>query len=472
MDTTSTAGILAQFALLINVPEAALRLLVSILLGFPLAFFHRHYLYGKNPTQQHLYFIVSSLVLGYWNYGFNIVHPIAAICITFLILKIIGGSQISVLVIFLFNMIYLLYGYYTTSTKNYDITWTMPQCVLTLRLIGLAFNLMDGKISDDKLSAFQKETNIKKAPSFLEISAFTLFPGSFLIGPQFSYRRYEDYVNGKLINSDGISKPNCLTAAFTRASLGFVYVAVYKIGTIYINEQHLLNASFYESGFFKQCFILGIWGRLNLYKYISCWLISEGVCTMFGLTYNGKDEKGLEKWNGCENVKLGLFENCSEFNHYIMSFNINTNHWCAEYIYKRLKFLGSKLYSQLVTLLFLSVWHGFHSGYYLCFFMEFIIMYFEKDFFPVLQKCEEWQKLKTESVLVRIAIWITLKVYVLVFMGYALIPFVYLSYPSYTQVFASVYYCGHIVFLGYPLLAPFLKRLILKPKRPSRQHQE
>ena len=84
-------------------------------------------------------------------------------------------------------------------------------------------------------------------------------------------------------------------------------------------------------------------------------------------------------WNGCENVKLLKFETASHFNDYILSFNINTNTWCAEYIYKRLKFLGSKIYSQFFTLVFLAVWHGFHSGYYLCFFLEFMIMFAEKD---------------------------------------------------------------------------------------------
>ena len=103
------------------------------------------------------------------------------------------------------------------------------------------------------------------------------------------------------------------------------------------------------------------------------------VCITFGLTYNGRDENDEPKWDGCSNVRLLTFENATTFNHYILSFNTNTNHWCAEYIYKRLKFLGSRIMSQVMTLLFLAVWHGFHSGYYLCFFMEFIIMYFEKD---------------------------------------------------------------------------------------------
>jgi len=33
-------------------------------------------------------------------------------------------------------------GYYYTATDEYDIKWTMPHCVLTLKLIGMmpAFN--------------------------------------------------------------------------------------------------------------------------------------------------------------------------------------------------------------------------------------------------------------------------------------------------------------------------------------------
>lgn len=32
--------------------------------------------------------------------------------------------------------LYLLAGYYYTATEEYDIKWTMPHCVLTLKLIG------------------------------------------------------------------------------------------------------------------------------------------------------------------------------------------------------------------------------------------------------------------------------------------------------------------------------------------------
>lgn len=40
----------------------------------------------------------------------------------------------------------LFTGYYVTETESYDIIWTMPHCVLTLRLSGLAFDVYDGKM--------------------------------------------------------------------------------------------------------------------------------------------------------------------------------------------------------------------------------------------------------------------------------------------------------------------------------------
>ena len=63
----------------------------------------------------------------------------------------------------------------------------------------------------------------------------------------------------------------------------------------------------------------------------------------------------------------------------IESFNINTNGWVAHNIYKRLKFLNNRFYSQIGVLFFLAIWHGYHSGYYITFFNEFIVMNFEKE---------------------------------------------------------------------------------------------
>lgn len=51
---------------------------------------------------------------------------------------------------FLFTFTYLLYGYYLTQVDaSYTITWTMPQCVLALRLIAISFDLYDGEANKE-----------------------------------------------------------------------------------------------------------------------------------------------------------------------------------------------------------------------------------------------------------------------------------------------------------------------------------
>ena len=91
-------------------------------------------------------------------------------------------------------------------------------------------------------------------------------------------------------------------------------------------------------------------------------------------------------WSGCANVKLRRLESAQKFGHYIEAFNINTNSWVMNYVYKRLKFLNNRYISQMSALVFLSVWHGWHSGYYLTFFNEFIVVNFEKEFSAIWAK--------------------------------------------------------------------------------------
>lgn len=98
-----------------------------------------------------------------------------------------------------------------------------------------------------------------------------------------------------------------------------------------------------------------------------------------GLTFVSRDEKtGEEDWSGCANIKLRIFENTYHFGDYIASFNVQTNLWVFQYVYKRLKFLNNKNLSHISALMFLAVWHGFHSGYYMTFFLEFLLVHFEK----------------------------------------------------------------------------------------------
>ena len=111
---------------------------------------------------------------------------------TYLILLCAGGTLISVIVSFLFNFGYLLVGllalspshigfpyfsiqvgYVYTETEGYDICWTMPHCVLSLKLIGLTFDCYDGdrarRLGEGILSKDQKKSFLPDNPSLLEM---------------------------------------------------------------------------------------------------------------------------------------------------------------------------------------------------------------------------------------------------------------------------------------------------------------
>ncbi|XP_068223260.1 lysophospholipid acyltransferase 5 isoform X2 [Palaemon carinicauda] len=455
-ELTDNTTFLQPFANLLGAPEPALRLLISILIGYPLVLIHRYTLYCKSPSLQHLYFIVCGVSIALFNYGQNVVH--SAICVTaaWLLLLFMGGTLKSVIVSFIFNMTYLLVGYYMTGTDTYDIKWSMPHCVLTLRLIALTYDVYDGKKDPEKLSGDQQKTALSFTPTLVEIAAHTYFPASFMVGPQFSMRRYLDFVKGSLV---GCELPPCLVPGMLRGGLGLFYLVVYQVGIGYVPDEFINSVEYYALPLWQRHLVVGVWAKITLYKYISCWLIAEGVCIMSGLAFNGRDTTGGMRWDGCRNVNVLLWEGSTQFGHLIQSFNYNTNQWVAQYVYKRLRFLNNRYISQTAALVFLAVWHGLHSGYYACFFMEFVVMNFEKDLANYVNQYPKIVSLLNAGPLKYIK-FVVLKVYVVIFMGYCLGPFVLLKLHRWWQFYTSLYFSGHIFFAGWPLYGSAVKALI------------
>ena len=82
----------------------------------------------------------------------------------------------------------------------------MPQCVLTLSLIALSFDIYDGetnrkKIKNNKL-ILNEDTALDQVPTLLEILSKTYFPPTFLIGPQMRFKDYLQYINLEVNNLD------------------------------------------------------------------------------------------------------------------------------------------------------------------------------------------------------------------------------------------------------------------------------
>lgn len=74
----------------------------------------------------------------------------------------------------------------------------------------------------------------------------------------------------------------CIRPGLIRAGLGFFYLALYQVASNFISDAVISSESFYEKTFIIRVLLLGLWAKISLYKYISCWLLTEGVCTMSG----------------------------------------------------------------------------------------------------------------------------------------------------------------------------------------------
>lgn len=68
-----------------------------------------------------------------------------------------------------------------------------------------------------------------------------------------------------------------------------------------------------------------LWGKFVLYKYVTCWLVTEGVCILTGLGFNDFDERGKAKWDACANMKVWLFETTPLHRHHRL---IQHQHQC------------------------------------------------------------------------------------------------------------------------------------------------
>ncbi|CAG2163269.1 unnamed protein product [Oppiella nova] len=145
--------------------------------------------------------------------GIDTIHSVVNCLFVYTVLTLIGPKRSAVALNLTFCMTYLLWGYYVTQIgSEYSFTWTIPQCVLTLRLIALTFDVYDGHRNASIKSSNSSPNNAKKGsqtvdrqlinedtavaeiPTLLELLSHSYFPGSVLIGPQVKYKNYLKYI--------------------------------------------------------------------------------------------------------------------------------------------------------------------------------------------------------------------------------------------------------------------------------------
>ncbi|CAJ0877482.1 18926_t:CDS:2 [Entrophospora sp. SA101] len=261
-----------QLSVATGIPEPTLRLILTILFSYPTALFYR----------------------------FLFLRPLKTKWAPFL-RTIINNRRISCAAAFIFNFTYLLCGYYFNATDDYDINWTMTQCVLCLRMIGFAMDFMDGEkllksnppknqlINDEpkkvtssvtpppsslngtELTArnpapklprsFEKNIQLATLPSLIETIAYAHFFGAFLIGPQFSFHLYRKFITMSIFPDANKIPPGSYKHALKCFTLGALYLLVRQIGAGSFPASYLLTDEYLNLPFFKRLLIMWATGK-------------------------------------------------------------------------------------------------------------------------------------------------------------------------------------------------------------------
>lgn len=458
-------GFVTTLAETFNASEDALRLLLTILAGYPIAVFYRFFVYNKTPFVQKLFFVIIGVGLYIFNCGYNCYHAFLSILLAYIITNYFAGTTISIVLAYIAFLGHLLLGYWFAESDHYDITWTTPFCIMTLRFIALVMDVYDGQKPKEKLKPDQLETAVINPPDLLETAAFGLFCCGTFVGPQFSLQRFRAFINGEFNNEKGVVRSSGLMPSLGRYVAGTFFAVIHQWGNLWIPGSYFNTPAFLELPLLWKFIWCVVWFRLIMARYVACWLYTEGAAILIGIAYNGKDKNGNERWDGVRDVHLLRYEFGLDFQSVIDSFNVGTNRFAKNYIFRRLRFLGSRTRSHLVTLFFLALWHGYHLGYFVLFLFEFGCIVTQNNFYDVLQRIPGVPKLIYRPELYPLKL-VFGRVFINVCMGVGFLTFGLVKTKHWLTPLISMNFSVHIFILVFcPLLFMVLKKLL--PRKPE-----
>lgn len=123
------------------------------------------------------------------------------------------------------------------------------------------------------------------------------------------------------------------------------------------------------------------------FKYYAGWCFSQSGVAATGLSYNGKNEEGKNKWDRVISC-MPSNELSYDIRHKVECWNSSVQYWLKKYVYLRIyseqeikQSTKKANISQYVTNIISAFWHGFYPGYYTAFLQWTLCMTCAKLFY-------------------------------------------------------------------------------------------
>ena len=438
----------ARLSIILGMEVGGIRVLISLIASFLLAYPYGVISRKLTPSLQHTLNVITGVAFMYYCFGIGILHTLFDISVIAILLSVAGGRLVSVIITWLLVFGHLMWGYYQEVLlgDRMPTCWTTAHCVLTLKLIGLSTSLYDSKTDkkiDDKSSTDRLFSLDSSRVELLEVLGFCCLFCTSIVGPQISFRRYREFVNGTLYDSEKTG--GNLAYAINRFGMAIVYTVFYVIVNPYLpSTQYLLTSGFANLPLVNKLIIAGSHFYMFYKKYTIVWLLSDAASAAIGISYNRKRD-GSYDWRGFMCIDLWRWETATSAHELITSMNMSVNNWIIYYIYKRFRFLGSPLLSQLAVIIFASVWHGFFPAYFVGFGFQIPIIIFDKSFENFIElyfgKTEKW------SLPARIAYTVVYNVYLNIYVSFGVLAFYFLTWEKILVLWRGLNYFGFVIML-------------------------
>ncbi|TEB29423.1 endoplasmic reticulum protein [Coprinellus micaceus] len=368
---------------LVGASTDQIKLIFCLLVAYPLGSLYIR-VPASSPNIRHLYSVAVAIffffpVLQIYTAFFQL---LASILATYYIAKHDKSSKMP-WVVFVIVMGHLTYNHviralYGFSYETMEVTG--PQMVLVMKLTTFAWNVYDGRRKEEELDKWQLAKRVTQYPSLLEFLGYSFYFPGILVGPYLDFAEYMDVVNETMFTHPDVRpkiKPGRKTpsyrkrAAYTRMLLGLVYLGIFVVLGPTFNFAAGLKPEFLQKNLLTRIISFQLNGPVERCKYYAIWTLTEGASILTGLGFTGFGPHGEAHWNGAANVKVFDIELPSNFKVLLDSWNMKTNVWLRECIYKRVTPKGKKPgnTSQMITFFTSAFWHGIAGGYYLTFLM-------------------------------------------------------------------------------------------------------
>ncbi|XP_041362326.1 lysophospholipid acyltransferase 7-like [Gigantopelta aegis] len=353
------------------------------------------------------------------------------------------------------------------------------QLLLTLRMVGLAFEIHDSrKMEQDHDNSektdrvlIQKYVHIK--PSDSDIVCYAYCYIGILTGPYYKYRTYYDWLDNSATDQIATWRP-----FLSKVKPVPVVIFCFYFVTRFFSIQYVDTNDFAHEPFWFRLFYMVpmfIMFRTRLY---SAWILSEcmsitAALGAYPIKSKPKCGTGPTDLQALDDIKTQSsdktveydFETVHNLNIYgcelapttregLRSWNMTVQYWLAANVHHRIP-KSLKAFRVLITMSVSAFWHGIHPGYYLSFLTVPPILMAEEAMTNAFRKgaSEKQQKLFD------FGCWF----FKMRGFDYMCMGFLLLSYKSTIKYWMSIYFLGHIVIVMFLIIGNAAR--YLWPKR-------